>query len=210
MVESPNPFIFRFEPKLHQYFLGDTELPGITWVLRDNGLFPEFFANEEALKRGTFVHKACELLDKDDLNWGSVPDDYIGYVIAWERFKKKTGFVPVIIEEPMYHPILMFAGTPDREGYLPDGSRLIVEIKTGEPLPATALQTAAQECLISAQTGIKQGPRKRWAVKLNADGTYDLAKPYTNYRDLNMFMTILSVSNWRLKHGYTYRTDAGN
>lgn len=207
----PNPFVFRFEPKAHQYFLGSTELPGITWVLKDNGLLPEFFANDEALKRGTFVHKCCELLDHNDLNWDSVPDKYMGYVIAWERFRKTTGFVPEINEKSMYHPLLMFAGTPDREGYVLLGERCerwIVEIKTGEPLPATALQTAAHELLISAQPGAIQVPRKRLAVKLNENGSYHLSKPYRDHRDQNMFLTALAMSNWRIQHGYTYTQES--
>ena len=190
-----SPLEFRFEPKAHKYFLGSIELPGITWVLKDNGFLTEHSYDPDSLRRGKLVHLLCQYLDENDLDWGQVPDELMGYVIAWERFIKQTGFRPLAIEKPRYHPLFMFAGTPDRDGIFPDGTKALIEIKTGKVTAAAALQMAAQELLIGE-------PRRRMAIELSPNGLW---KPsaFHNHQDKNMFLSALSISNWRIKHGLT-------
>lgn len=202
---KPGPLDFRLDRKTHRYLLGDVELPGITRVLKESGLTTEFSYHPEALRRGTWVHSFTQYYDENDLDWSQVPDEWMGYVIAWERFRKQTGFAPLLIEKPLYHPVMMFAGMPDREGLFPDMSHAIVEIKTGPIQPSAALQTGAQEILIAA-TDEAPVKRKRMAVQLKPNGQYSI-ELFTNHRDGNMFLAALSLHSWRKQHGIHHRDE---
>lgn len=204
-VKALQPLDFRLDRKAHRYFLGDVELPGITRILKESGLTTEFSYHPEALRRGTLVHAFCQYYDENDLDWSQVPDALMGYVIAWEKLRKHTGITPVLIEDPRYHPVLMFAGMPDREVIFPDFSRAVLEIKTGPIQPATALQTAAQEILIAANDEIRVA-RKRMAVQLKPDGTYSM-EIFKNHRDGNMFLSALALHHWRKSNGIIPRDD---
>lgn len=146
-----------------------------------------------ALRRGTRVHAFTEHLDQDDIDWNQVEDEEMGFVLAWERFKKQSGFSILRSEVRLFHPVLMFAGCFDREGFFPDGVKVCLDIKTGSIAPTTALQLAAYEILIGE-------PRKRVAVELHEDGTYRI-ETFKNHRDQNMFLSALALHNWKISHG---------
>lgn len=196
----PSIFDFKFHKENHTYTLGNVILPGITSVLKECGLTPEYYGdNTEARTRGSRVHAFTHYLDESDLDWAQVKDEEMGYVLAYERWKKQTGFMPVLIEKPMYHAIFLFAGTPDRVGRLPDGTKAIVELKTGQIQPAAALQTAAQEMLVN------DGRHMRVAVQLNADGTFKM-QIFKDYRDASMFLSALAIYQWRQSNGLIKRS----
>ncbi len=192
MTTAVNPLEFKFERKTHSYFLGSRRLPGLTEIMKSNGFISEWAMDPAARRRGSFVHAFTQFYDEGDLDWGQVDDDYMGFVMAWERFRKETGFTPREIEIPKYHPVFLFAATLDREGFFPDGSSAIVEIKTGSTPAYAAFQTAAQELLT--------GPRKRMVVELHQDGSW---KPvyYTKHSDANMFLSCLAMHNWKIQAG---------
>lgn len=212
-----NPYDFTFNEALHEYYLGERKLPGITTTLRENNLYTEWSYSEEFLRRGRLVHNATQCYDENDLEWANVPDHILGYVMAWERFRKETGYVPYPdgIEKKKFHPVLLFAGTPDRDGEFPGGRKALVEIKTtgddgvmpfpkehgfareANLPPGTALQLSAQELLIGE-------PRERWGVELKPSGEYR-TKHYRNHRDQNMFLAALALSAWRRDNGIIVR-----
>ena len=87
---------------------------------------------------------------------------------AWEKFKRDWKFIPRIMELPMYDPLLMFAGIPDREGLL-DGEPAIIEIKSGLMPRWAAYQTAGQELLLNAWDDPKISVvRRRYGVALQS------------------------------------------
>ncbi len=185
---------FRFVEDSHTYFLGDKILPGITGILKSCGYIDPTYYTQEARDRGSHVHLAIKFLNKGTLDWDSVIDRYIGYVAAYEKFVREWNLKLEFFERPMYHPDLLFAGTPDLVGTVLDGIRAIVELKTGPIRKWTALQTAAQELLVRAWEDDKTVRYRRWGVCLNADGTYSKPVPFNEWeRDEAVFRTLNSA-----------------
>lgn len=183
---------FRFVEESHTYFLGEKILPGITGILKACGYIDPTYYTEESRNRGSHVHLAIKFLNKGTLDWDSVIDQYIGYVSAYEKFARDWNLKLELFERPMYHPDLLFAGTPDLVGTVLNNVPSIVEIKTGPVMKWTALQTAAQELLVRAwdRPNLR---RRRWGVTLNADGTYSKPKEFPEDRDEFVFRTLNSA-----------------
>lgn len=191
---------FSFDPGPHIYRLGRKVIPGITDIIRLAGAMRISPGSDLEtpiyMQRGTAVHRATELYDKDILDWSTVSDEIYGYVLAWTKFREETNFRPVQIETPLFHPGYFFAGTPDRGGFF--GKKgAVVEIKTGTHEDWHALQTAAQDLLLPKL----QKPRIRMCVCLGESGGYSV-KSYEDPLDHKVFLSFLTAYNWRCLHGY--------
>ncbi len=180
--------IFRYVDETHTYYLGDRILPSITGILKMCGYVDVSWYTEEARNRGSHVHKAIHFLNKKTLDWSSVLDAYLGYVMAYEKFRRDWNFLVTGHELPMYHPELLFGGTPDAIGTVLNNIPAIVEFKTGQVMKWTALQTAAQEILVRVWEPQKMIRYRRWGVTLNADGTYSKPIEFKEFeRDERVF-----------------------
>lgn len=194
-----------FDHDTHTYRADGKVVPSVTQLLAP--LFDFSMVREEvmalAAERGSAVHKATELFDGDDLDETSLDPRLVGYLDAWKRFRDEAKFEPFDdgIEKPLYHPIYGYAGTPDRFGTL-KGEPCTLDLKTVSRLhAATAVQTAAYQ-----QLGIKNGTPTsvRASVRLKPDGTYEL-KRYSSAKDWPMFLSLLTVHNWRNESGIEAR-----
>lgn len=186
---------FYLDEATHTYYRGNGKLTGITSVLKAVGIISDEetrWYNDKARDRGTAVHKCTHYLDEGDLDWSTVKDEWVGFVMGWEKFKRDWNFKPRLIELPLYDPLYGFAGTMDREGLILDNSPAIVEIKTGEVPHWAAEQTAGQEVLLNAWDR-KPVRRRRFCVGLKADGTYRPPVEFKNPRDRNTFLAAVTV-----------------
>ncbi len=185
---------FHFDDALHKYTLGSKVLPGITGIIKACRYVDTRYYTQETRDRGTHVHLAVKYLHKGTLDWSSVLDSYVGYVMAYERFAREWNLKVSIFERPMFHPDLLFAGTPDIVGTVLDNVPSIVELKTGPVMKWTALQTIAQELLVRAWADDKSIRYRRWGVTLNADGTYSKPKEFIHFeRDEAAFRMLNSA-----------------
>lgn len=191
----------QFDEATHTYTLNGRTLLSVTQVLKAAGL-TEYLDRippdvlEKARQRGVAVHAACQFLDEGDLDWNTVHPSIIGYVHAWEKFKTDTGIVFTEIEKRRYHPLYLFAGTPDRVGIL-NGRPCIPDIKTYEAPEWGGIQTAGYEIMLRS----KEIPLyDRYAVHLKDDGKYKITQ-YKDSEDGKMFMACLAVAQWKLKFG---------
>jgi len=194
-----------FDEEKHEYTLAGRVIPSVTQLLKDAGVL-QFgvgeLANEAAMMRGKAVHAACHYLDEGDLNWKSVSDEIIGFVFAYEKFKEETGFKPDRIEERLFHPSLMYAGTLDREGtWKLSKNRVLIDLKTGQDQPGYALQLAGYDLLLPTLTL----PRERFGVELYADGSFKLID-HNEESDRDIFLSIVSLWWWKQNHGIKGRT----
>jgi hypothetical protein len=194
---------FHLDEETHTYYLRKVKLPGITSILESVNIIKadEYrWAKQEHLDRGTAVHRCTHYHDEGTLDWNTVKDEWIGYINAWIQFKKDWKFRPEMIEVPLYDPVYGFAGTMDREGPILENDRAIVEIKTG-PIPHWAKeQTAGQEVLLNAWDRVPV-KRRRFAVKLNSDGTYLPPAEYRNPRDRQVFLAAVTVVQRQNQNG---------
>src|SRR3990167_1497263 len=90
----------RLDADRHVYILSDgRKLMSLTTVLELAGFVPPYTGPKSAGLRGTHVHLACELLDKNDLDWDTVRPEIMGYVEAYADFLAKEKPQYVGIEE---------------------------------------------------------------------------------------------------------------
>lgn len=193
--------MIRFIEETHQYFDDKGRLPSVTEIL--SGSIPQYTGISEqvlenASARGQAVHRACELYDKNELDYSTLDEQIIPYLEAWISFIKDTGFIVGYSEQIVYSNKFRYAGTLDRIGKI-NGESAIVDIKTTAILsPVTGLQLAgykqaAIECLEGS------GQEKRFAVQLKDNGNYSI-KEYTDQSDFNVFLSCLQLYQWKLKN----------
>jgi hypothetical protein len=132
-----------FDEEVHCYRVDGRVVPGVTSILKaagighsdttDGGFTVPADVMEAARDRGHDVHLACEYLDRGgvDVDWdeGEEPE-WWPYLLAYEQFKEDTGFVPDLIEQPLYCAEYDYTGTLDRAGWIGD-ERVVVDLKSG-------------------------------------------------------------------------------
>jgi hypothetical protein len=169
------------------------ELPRVTDILKDAGLIDTTWLTEHGRDRGSAIHLGCQFYDEHDLDEGSIDPNIVGYVEAYKKFRAES---PVAewhwIECPHQDPLGLYQGTPDR--IVDVRPKAIYDVKTGCPVPATALQLAAYVNMLPDPYSYR-----RFAVYLKANGTYQVREyPREEYAsDLRIFMSALNIYSWR-------------
>lgn len=185
---------FRFNPDTHEYFLADKPLLSVTRVLERAGLVSYPSATDYHKERGTFVHRASEMVDRGTLDWAALDPVLIPYCEAYRKFVEEARPEIVLSETPMYHGTYLYAGTFDRVIRL-NGITSLIDLKTGSPHPATALQVAAYSELVRVNADIVCS--KHFVLHLRDDATYKLQEINDVKRNFRVFLAALSVARWK-------------
>ena len=167
------------------------EWPGVTGTLKSAGLIDARWFDEYSRTRGEYVHLACAMDDRGELDEASLDPVIRPYVEAWRAFRRESGCVMVAVEELVYNPILRYAGTLDWRGRL-NGRHAIIDRKTGPCQPWTGLQLAAYAAPFNE-------PHDRYGIQLKDDGRYKLTK-YDDINDLAVFRSALILRNWKVNN----------
>jgi hypothetical protein len=183
-----------FNPETHSYEMAGKRLPSVTGILRDEQFIDATWFTEYGRDRGTKVHRAIELYDAGDLDEETLDPVLWPYVTAWQRFKDEANVTIEASEVRLVSEVYGFAGTIDKVATI--GSiKAILDIKTGQVQPWTAIQLAFYHILLN------EPARKRYAVQLNNDGSYRLHE-FKDRRDHGVALAALTVYQWkRREHG---------
>ena len=190
-----------FNEETHTYFFDGVQVPGVTSILAplsDFSMVPKVVL-ERASQFGKAVHKMVELychkyLDEDSLDPALEP-----YLEAWVSFVDDHKVTTDFVEQPMYHKVYRFAGTPDVIGMV-DGERSIIDIKSTAALyPSVGPQVWAYAELAKNNSMPTTG---RYAVRLCPDATYEL-KRFPDQGDFSIFASLLTLRNWCKQHNIT-------
>ena len=188
-----------FDEESHIYYYSGSQVRSVTQImgaLRDFANIPAAVL-DFASQRGTAVHKACLLWERESLDPGSVDEAVKPYLTAWQAFVADAKPEWAVREEPRYDPVNRFAGTPDGAGWLLN-DYAVVEIKTTADLhPAFGVQLAGYKRLVIVNDEFPDNT-KRFAVHLRKDGSYRVHE-YTNAADEAVFRACLTIANWRSK-----------
>jgi hypothetical protein len=173
--------IVNFDPVKHEYRNeAGVHFPSVTWILAQSGICDFSFVEDEirarALRRGKNVHWMTRVEDEGLLNYRTVPRPLRPYRKGYTTWKRNSGFIPEIIEEPFISP-WGFAGTPDRVGKFPvttrfpGGSRGVVDLKTGTVCEWTKYQLCLYAVGVT-KTLWQAKQLRRIAVGLTEDARY--------------------------------------
>ena len=188
---------FRFLPDTHEYFLGERRLESVTEILGASGIADYRFSNEGATTRGRYVHTATEMIDRGTLDWEILDGTLRPYCEAYRHFIEDKRPEILLSEKPMYHPTLLFAGTPDRVMRM-DDTIILPDLKSGAPTRATAVQVSAYRELVAVSEGIIC--RKLFSLHLKNNGKYQLSEPINTMdakRLFNIFLAALTVERFK-------------
>lgn len=194
------PDNLHFDPDGHVYTRNGLVVPNVTSVIEatlDQFAVVPQDRLDYARELGTAVHEATALYDADDLDIDSLDLAILPYLEAWIQFRSDTGFVPYDIEQRLFHPRHFYAGTLDRTGTL-FGKNSLIDIKSGVITPAVGAQTAAYMEARNYRT--KDKLTARWVVQLKNDATYRLEQ-LKGKEDFSVFLSLLCINQWRIKHG---------
>ena len=178
-----------FDPETHTYRVGDTVLPSVTQILKSVGLIDTTHFKPEHSERGTTVHEATQFWDETGMVDDTIPEELLGYLDAWKRFREETGFTPSHIEQSFYSQ-QGYAGTVDRIGKTHSVNPILVDIKTGAPQPWHRLQLAAYSIL--AKQNLDLPIWETWGVHLKKDGKYSV-EPYRQIEHSADWLAVLRV-----------------
>ena len=199
---QPQGHDFRFDPngREYRYFLGELGLPSPSSLFKEFGMVDISHFKNHHRDRGHAVHAACHFWDDDDLEESTIGPAIAGYLKAWGRFRRETGFKPEnsLSEKPMVSRLHNFGTTPDRCGTLND-SVAVIEIKSGGIHETTGRQLASHRIVLQENYGII--PVVSMAVGLKADGKYEL-KDFTETMaiDHDNFLALVST-HWQKRTG---------
>ncbi|MDA8121389.1 MAG: hypothetical protein M0Z38_02335 [Deltaproteobacteria bacterium] len=188
---------FEYRNADHSYWLDDRRLETVTEILERSGIADYRFSNEDAMLRGTYVHRATEMIDRGTLDWAALDPVLVPYCEAYQRFVEDKRPVILMSEKPMYHPQYLFAGTPDRVMEM-DGDIILPDLKSGAPNRATVIQTSTYRELVEVSEGIKC--RKCFSLHLKDTGKYQLSAPVSLMdakRYFNIFLAALTVERYK-------------
>lgn len=187
-----------FDEARHEYRYGGRLVPGVTSVLEffDHDLQRAKRANPEAFQNaadlGTAVHLACDYYDRGvEIDEATLAPVVGARLEQWKKFRRDKAFVPILVEEKVYHPVYDYAGKLDRLGAL-DGRRSLLDIKSGAVSRFAQLQTAAYSAAHQAMGGAKV--EQRLCVHLD-DDRYWLV-PHRDPQDATVFVSMVNAWRW--------------
>lgn len=169
---------FRFDAVAHEYIdiVTGAVYPHITGMLKAAGLVDDQWYTEASRDRGSGVHRLTADYDLGAITREDVvlvDSPYKAWLLAHVQACDILQPDWTAIEEPLVHPTFQYGGRPDRVGTL-YGARAIVEIKSGSPEPAHAVQLALQALLVAPEEGLPAETIQRYALYLKGNGRFTL------------------------------------
>lgn len=179
-----------FNAETHEYKLQNVRLPSVTKIIADAGLYGDTsYFTDYSRDRGSFVHQIIEWHLSKELDESTIDPVLMPYFEAWKRFERESSYVSDSCETRLASATYRFAGTIDHIGHL-NGHFCIIDVKSGAPTPATGIQLAGYDMLLSAMGA------RRFALHLKDDGNYKLIE-YKDRNDRNVFLSALALWYWK-------------
>jgi hypothetical protein len=150
---------------------------------------------KKAQERGTAAHAMISDNIKLDTSVEDVEFDMIDYFYAWQDFRTRSGFVPILSEEKVYSRKYGYAGTLDLFGWL-NKKLILPDIKCVTSLArSTGPQTAAYlQALRETHPEYDDAKIERAALQLTPDGKWKL-HPLDHKDDLKVFLSCVNIHN---------------
>ena len=189
----------------HTYLWNGVQVPSVTQILRewvklrsDRGYVHTITGNsvdvttfENAGDFGTAVHMGAKLIMTGGLDWEALDPALVPPLRQFEKWLDDYNVRPIYIEQPMYSPKHMVAGTPDIIGVVQGFTHIdITDIKTGLVNEMVGPQTGGYE-IIFRDTEKYRKPIVRHELILPRDGSPYKYNLLDNTRDELFFLSKL-------------------
>lgn len=195
-----------FNHETHAGYVDGTQWPSVTQLITESKLVDYSMVEPSRLeyKRvlGLAVDRACELWDNDNLDMQSLHKDILPYFNAYRKFIEISGF-EIDTDKSMkryWSKSWRYHGQPDMVGFLDDENVLIDRKCTWVLYASGHVQTAAYKFLIEENVK-KFKIKKRYLLKLNQNGNYELEEGKEYNEDLQDFFAALRL-HWRRRERY--------
>jgi|10_taG_2_1085330.scaffolds.fasta_scaffold99388_2 hypothetical protein len=190
-----------FDEETHTYRYEGQLVPGVTTVLEGVGISdfsmvpPNVLAQAQSF--GTEVHNATEIFDRGEAIPDSISEATERYLCHYISFLRDFEVKFIEIEKKVFCKKYLYAGTLDRIATLKKISNrpVLYDIKTGQKSISHQIQTAAYEYAYKQD---KRSNMDRYTLYLSPDG-YKLSEPYKSRQDLDVFLSALSVYNYKMR-----------
>lgn len=177
---------FRFDEATHSYFSAGRRIPSVTKIVGSICGGPQF-ATAWHMHKGSMLHKAIALYLGERLDEKTVDERILRQLNSAKRAIAELQIRPTLIEFPLYHKTLGFAGTPD---LLTDKGWLI-DFKSGH-VPEVQIQAGGYVVLLEAN---KYPVKKALEIVLE-DNRYVIYE-HKIARCKGLFLAALSLYQWR-------------
>lgn len=181
-----------FDAEAHEYRVNGEVYPSVTQIIHEFGLMDTSHFTDEAAARGRYVAEATAMDDRGELDFDACAAGAKGYIEAWRRFRRETGFIPLQIEQVVVSPIYKYAGTLDRLGLL-QSAKWLLDIKCG----AFARWHFLQLALYALATPGLGSATKRAVVALGDDGTYSIKPDENPVIHMAAAQALAQISRWK-------------
>jgi hypothetical protein len=191
----------QLDESTHTYWIGKRKFDSVSRILQELHLCNDYTGiSSFYAERGTAVHKAVEFVDKGTLDDATVDPAIGGYVQAYRRFLRESGYVPMYWEVALHHEQLGFAGSIDKGGKLKDKFG-IIDIKTSSSVdPAVDAQLCGYNVLWN-ENHPELPVEFKYALQLKPDGTYNLITKYSA-TSVDLWLSIMDVYRWKQKRRF--------
>ena len=179
---------FQFDPATHTYLSGERILPSVTEIVTSVCGEPSY-ASEWHMNRGRAVHKAIALTIKGTLDESTIDDRIRPYLDTAKKALSELKISQfVIIETPMLHKVLQYAGTLDL--FTDEG--ILIDFKTNQHSPTTQIQLGGYSELLKSNGYKVNGC---WELVIG-ETNYKLTK-YKPEKCIRLFLAAYTLYGWQ-------------
>lgn len=197
----PHVARLQFQEEAHLYSVdGEGILPSITGILKAEGITSYQNGNEWAMTRGTWIHRTVELFEEGTLDEESLGVRLRPFLDSYRSWRAAVNFVSEVVEVPLWHPLLKYAGIPDLIGRL-NGKPHIVELKSGARRAGDRVQVGGQAelaraCIVGADREWFTGTVLYLRETGRPPGTEQISAEQMLH-EMSMFKNTLAVHRWK-------------
>lgn|GEM_PF-2832305 len=190
--------LLRYDDENHDYTIsGDKPIsvPGVSKLMRSTGIIPEttYKLPEVYLERGTYIHSLTEDFDQGKYYPELVEvehPEWMPFINAYRDFNLQNRVEVLESEVGIWSDAYLFAGRKDRT-LVVNGTRYIVDIKTGEPARWHIVQLACYAL------GSVEDESNAADLYLKKDGTYKF-HPWRQeqFQEAKKLVAYMSACHW--------------
>lgn len=183
---------FSYDAEGHIYRVGNWVVPGTSEILEAAGYLDRLQrASLASRARGDLVHQVTAALDLGLVGGNALRESPVrGWLVAYATFRASTVLAYDRVEMPVCNRRLGFATVIDRAGRWA-GRRFVLNLKTGQPDPAHAIQRALETLALDGA----RSRRRRLTLYLKSTGTFRVEE-HTKAGDFDRAEEAITL--WRL------------